>query len=117
MSYTRPVSRFFLSLKLFFIAHVFVEYVGVPRVTSGPSMLPTLNARGDCVWISKLHRRGKNIQVGDVVSFAHPLVPGESVSKRVVGMPGDFVLRDTPGSESNMMIQVSAVEVEVELDG
>ena len=76
-------------------------------------MLPTLNTRGDFVWISKLHRRGKNIQVGDVVSFKHPLVPGEGACKRVLGMPGDFVLRDTVGADgvrSDMAIQVSALD-------
>ena len=68
-------------------------------------MLPTLNVIGDWVYISKLYRRGKGIQVGDVVSFKHPLVPGMRASKRVLGMPGDFVLRNTPG-EGGMMVQV-----------
>ena len=74
----------------------------------GPSMLPTLNVRYDWVYVSKLYRRGKGVKVGDVVTFKHPMFPGTGAAKRVLGMPGDFVLRDTPGSGSDMMIQVSS---------
>lgn len=59
-------------------------------------MLPTLEARYEHVAISRLHRRGRWIRVGDIVSIDHP-VRGEYRSiKRVIGMPGDFVVRDTP---------------------
>lgn len=69
-------------------------------------MLPTLNVEGDCVWTNKLYRRGKGIVVGDLVSVKHPWYPEVRASKRVLGMPGDFVLRSTPG-EGSAMIQVS----------
>ena len=69
-------------------------------------MLPTLNTAGDWVWLNKLYRRGKGIVVGDLVSIKHPWFPELRASKRVLGMPGDFVLRDTPGMGS-AMIQVS----------
>ncbi len=38
----------------------------------------------------------------------HPLMPEEGAIKRVLGMPGDFVMRDTPDVEGGrgMMIQV-----------
>ena len=36
--------------------------------------------------------------VGDVVSIKHPMFPGVGASKRVLGMPGDFVGRDTPAA-------------------
>lgn len=69
-------------------------------------MLSTLNAEGDYVWINKLYRRGKGIVVGDLVTVKHPWYPEVRASKRVLGMPGDFVLRNTPG-EGSAMIQVS----------
>lgn len=69
-------------------------------------MLPTLDVRDDWVLISKLHARGRGVKVGDVVSFWHPWDPNRGASKRVVGLPGDFVLRDSPDSESSTMIQV-----------
>jgi len=69
-------------------------------------MLPTLETSRDWVFTSRLHRRGRGIQVGDVVSVKHPMFPGEGAIKRVLGMPGDFVERDTPGTEKGMMIQV-----------
>lgn len=69
-------------------------------------MLPTLGATGDCVIISKLSRRGKGVSVGNVVSVKHPMVEGTGAIKRLVGLPGDFVLRDSPGSPSDEMIQV-----------
>jgi inner membrane protease subunit 1 len=47
--------------------------------------------------ISKLQRRGRNIKVGDIVSFAHPMIPNARGAKRVIGMPGDFVCVMTPG--------------------
>lgn len=69
-------------------------------------MLPTINSYGDSVIISKYYRRGRDLKVGDAVSFAHPVVAGMQSLKRVVGMAGDFVERDTPGSDSGMMVQV-----------
>lgn len=96
--------------KLGFLIHFIFEHVGQPRATAGPSMLPTIAVRGDWVWISKAYRRGRGIAVGDVVSLKHPLMPEEGAIKRVLGMPGDFVMRDTPGVEGRgMMIQVGIV--------
>lgn len=69
-------------------------------------MLPTLSAKGDAVYVSKLFRRGKYVHVGDVVSLRHPMDVGTGAIKRIVGMPGDFVLRDMPGSRTGDMIQV-----------
>ncbi len=99
--------RYFVNLtKLFFGAHLFVEYIGVPKQTSGPSMLPTIYYQGEWIWVNNMYRRGKGIVVGDVVSFKHPMFPGETASKRVLGLGGDYVLRDTPGGGSTLMIQV-----------
>lgn len=76
--------------------HAFYDYIGYPAFTEGPSMLPTIAVQGDMVWTSTRYRRGRGIVVGDIVSLRHPWDPEEFVSKRVLGMPGDFVLRDTP---------------------
>jgi Signal peptidase, peptidase S26 len=69
-------------------------------------MLPTFEVIGDSVIISRYYRRGRGVKVGDIVSFDSVVEPGESVIKRVLGMPGDYVLRDTPGT-TDTMIQVS----------
>lgn len=68
-------------------------------------MLPTMSVRGDYYYISKSYPRGREIKVGDVVSFMHPMAEGVGAIKRVLGMPGDFVCtgeRDGGGK----MIQV-----------
>lgn len=69
-------------------------------------MLPTIEAWGDWVYISKWYRRGRGIEVGDVVSCHSIMDPGGAIIKRVIGMQGDYVLRDTPGV-SDTMLQVS----------
>ncbi|KAI5362514.1 putative peptidase S26A, signal peptidase I, lexA/Signal peptidase-like superfamily [Septoria linicola] len=68
-------------------------------------MVPTIESYGEWIWISKYYRRGRGVQIGDLVSFKSPIVAGEQAVKRVVGLPGDFVLMDTPG-KSDTMIQV-----------
>ncbi|KAI5854549.1 mitochondrial inner membrane protease subunit 1 [Tricharina praecox] len=74
--------------------------------TIGPSMLPTINVSGDWVLISKFHTRGREVRVGDVVSFKHPHDGGDvRVVKRVIGLPGDFVVKD-PSDGSGDMLQV-----------
>ena len=70
-------------------------------------MIPTFNSYGDAVLISKYYRRGRGVQVGDVVSYAHPIHPEQRAIKRVMGLEGDFVLRDTPGIGSGTMLKVS----------
>lgn len=54
-------------------------------------MVPTIPYEGAWIFVSKLHRRGRAIQVGDVITFAHPVNPNMHAAKRVIGMPGDFV--------------------------
>lgn len=85
--------------------HTFINYVHYCGATYGISMLPTISSFGDWVCISKWHRRGRGIAVGDLVSFKHPVNLGEYAVKRVVGMQGDFVLMNTP-NKSEAMIQI-----------
>ncbi|KAG9521820.1 LexA/Signal peptidase, partial [Aureobasidium melanogenum] len=86
--------------------HIFFDHGYNWSSTWGPSMLPTLNASGTSVIVSKWYRRGRGIQVGDIVSYKHPIHGEITTIKRVIGMPGDFVLRDTPGKGDGTMIQV-----------
>jgi len=70
-------------------------------------MIPTLSWDGVWVLISRFfHRRGRNIGVGDLISFENPIRPGYYSIKRVIGMPGDFVCRDTPGKGDGWLVQV-----------
>ena len=68
-------------------------------------MLPTFQVTDDWVLVSRLYRGGKGIVVGDIVTFDSVVEPGEKVIKRVLGLEGDYVLRDTPG-KGDTMIQV-----------
>lgn len=88
--------------------HITVTYVISYNPCTGISMLPTFNSDGDCVLTSKWHRRGRGVQIGDIVSYEHPVKPGGRAIKRVIGLEGDFVLRDTPGVGSGVMVQVSS---------
>ncbi|KAH8888681.1 putative mitochondrial inner membrane protease subunit 1 [Thozetella sp. PMI_491] len=86
-------------------AHLFWKHGLDLRFTSGASMLPTLEADGDAVLISNLHRHGRGVSVGDVVAFKIPVNDHDGI-KRVIGLPGDFVMVDTPESGSETMVQV-----------
>ena len=71
-------------------------------------MLPTINIVGDYLVVSKLHSRGRECKVGDVISYVHPTRgPGDHIAKRVVGMPGDLVVMD-PLMASGEIIQVGS---------
>lgn len=90
----------------FIFLHIETTYFYTTDMTTGISMLPTINASGDSVIISKLYRRGKYVGIGDVVSFEHPVDQGVHSIKRVVGLEGDWVCRDTPGIGGGTVIQV-----------
>jgi len=69
-------------------------------------MFPTISVSGDWVLISKFHTRGHYVRAGDVVSFTHPHDGGHvRVIKRVIGLPGDFVVKD-PSDGTGDMLQV-----------
>ena len=90
--------------------HIEVTYFFTWSATYGISMLPTMPATGNSIVISKFYRRGKDVGIGDVVSFDHPVDQGVQSVKRVVGLEGDWVCRDTPGVGKGMMIQVRAAD-------
>ncbi|OBT50082.1 hypothetical protein VE04_09859 [Pseudogymnoascus sp. 24MN13] len=84
--YGHPGRLLSATLKTFFLAHVVWEYGYEISPTAGASMLPTFEVLHDWVVSSKAE-------------------PGEKVIKRVIGLEGDYVLMNTPGSASDMMIQ------------
>jgi len=72
-------------------------------------MLPTLEVAGDFVLLDCRYRRGRNVQVGDVVGYYIPIHLEDWGVKRVLGMPGDYVVLHPDGSvpeKNNAMIQV-----------
>ncbi|KAL2821511.1 peptidase S24/S26A/S26B/S26C [Aspergillus granulosus] len=71
------------------------NYVSL-ELSSGPSMYPTINTRGDYLLTLKNYKYGRGIEVGDVVRFHHPYFLGLHGGKRVLGLPGDFVSREDP---------------------
>jgi len=95
-----------LGFGFYILLHCLTFFV-VMKQTWGPSMIPTLSWDGVWVLISRFfHRRGRNIAIGDLISFENPIRPGYYSIKRVIGMPGDFVCRDTPGKGDGWLVQV-----------
>ncbi|CAK7202082.1 hypothetical protein SEUCBS139899_004802 [Sporothrix eucalyptigena] len=74
---------------------------------SGPSMLPTFSVAGDWLLVSKRFRGGRDVRVGDLVVYRIPVEPADEAVKRVMGMPGDYVLVNSPEGASDLMIQAS----------
>lgn len=87
-------------------AHVFVDYGFTSAPASGASMLPTFQVNGDDVVVDRRYRYGRDIVVGDLVSYSIPIFKNSVGIKRVIGMPGDYVLIDSPDGASDRMIQV-----------
>lgn len=102
-----PFRVILTTLKFVAFTHLIWEYVISMAPASGPSMLPTFEVLGEWLLVSKLHRFGRGVTVGDVVAYNIPINDEVGV-KRVLGMPGDYVLMDTPGDgvglgEGNMI--------------
>lgn len=57
-------------------------------------MYPTLGTTTKYNIISKRHRLGRDLRVGDLITLQHPNFAHLRLGKRVVGLPGDFVVRD-----------------------
>ncbi|CAG8950191.1 hypothetical protein HYFRA_00008428, partial [Hymenoscyphus fraxineus] len=101
-----PLRLFTVTLRTVLTLHLFVTHGYGYSTTWGASMLPTFEILLDGLLVSKYHRRGRGIEVGDVITFDSVVEPGQKVIKRVLGMEGDYVMRDTPGSGSLEMLQV-----------
>ncbi|KAF2397896.1 LexA/Signal peptidase, partial [Trichodelitschia bisporula] len=88
--------------------HLFWTYGFELTQPWGASMLPTLHMSGEWVVVSKYYRRGRGVQVGDMVCSRSPIRPTEGILKRVLGMPGDLVIAGDVQTGSGEMIQVPA---------
>jgi inner membrane protease subunit 1 len=112
-----PFRLLFRTVKYFCFAHLFWEYGYSIGPAEGPSMLPTFEVSNEWILISKLYRYGRGIQVGDLVNYKIPIEPHAEGIKRVVGLPGDYVLIDSPDSGSDAMIQVGHAHYTCMLSG
>lgn len=70
--------------------------------TEGASMEPTIPNSTSWLGVNQTYRKGRGIQIGDCVQIRSPQQPNVIAGKRVVGLPGDYVLRSkehspTPG--------------------
>ncbi|KAK4137572.1 LexA/Signal peptidase, partial [Trichocladium antarcticum] len=90
-----PLRVILTTLKFVAFTHLLWEYGVSMSPASGPSMLPTFEVVGEWLVVSKRHRFGRNIGIGDVVAYSIPINDEVGV-KRVLGLEGDYVLMDTP---------------------
>ncbi len=108
----RPLRALAETAKVLAACHVAMALGVSASACHGPSMLPTFAVAGDWVLTSKLHRRGRGVRVGDLVAYTIPTYPRSEGVKRVLGLPGDYVLAGTPagggsgGGGDGGMIQV-----------
>lgn len=107
-----PIRFSLSSIKIFCAGHLFVDHVLNVGPTNGPSMLPTISVTGDWIATDKTHARNHRgaLEVGDLVTYYIPIKDHCMGLKRIMGMPGDYVSRGTPGEEGDdVMIQVSPI--------
>jgi len=73
---------------LFIVIYLFVAQ---PNQVKGASMDPTFGS-GDYIFTSKVTYKMRAYQRGDVVVFKSPHNPDIEYIKRIIGVPGDFVM-------------------------
>ncbi|KAL2339184.1 hypothetical protein Fmac_013630 [Flemingia macrophylla] len=81
----------FLIFKGFCFLHITSTYVISSVVTSGPSMLPTIELRPNVFLMDKISTRFGKVSRGDIVVLRNPQDPRRFMTKRVVGLEGDSV--------------------------
>lgn len=96
------------TLKISCLTHLTFTNLFQVSPAQGPSMLPTFTVDGEWIAADMRYRLGRSVEVGDLVLYKIPLFAHQNGVKRVVGMPGDYVLLGTPGEPGDdQMIQVS----------
>ncbi|KAB5563247.1 peptidase S24/S26A/S26B/S26C [Coniochaeta sp. 2T2.1] len=101
-----PLRLLLSTVKYFAVLHLVWEYGYSLGPAQGPSMLPTVEVSDEWLITSKRHRYGRGVGVGDLVVYKIPIFPNMDGMKRVLGMPGDYVLVGSPESGGDDMIQV-----------
>ncbi len=94
------------TIKTLAAGHLLMTYGFSIGPAYGASMLPTIETWGEWLVVSKRHRYGRDVRVGDIVVYTVPIYPDTDGAKRVLGMPGDYVLMNSPDSGNDAMIQV-----------
>lgn len=64
-------------------------------------MYPTIPAEMSYAIVSRLHRQGRGVKLGDFIEADNPMFMSSPVGKRIVGMPGDYVILDPPLSPTS----------------
>jgi len=95
-----PFRVLLATAQTFALTHVVWAYGVSIGFGWGPSMLPTFATTNEWFVTDKRYRRGRGVQVGDCVVYSIPVEPGEEGLKRVMGMPGDYVLLNSPPSSA-----------------
>nr|GMD87568.1 mitochondrial inner membrane protease subunit 1 [Ipomoea batatas] len=80
-----------LFVKFLCILHVADRYVCSPILVYGPSMLPTLNLTGDVLLVEHVSPLLGKVGPGDVVLVRATDNPRKTITKRIMGMEGDYV--------------------------
>ncbi|RVD80697.1 uncharacterized protein DFL_008591 [Arthrobotrys flagrans] len=104
----RALTSLVIGIKLLAFTHLVVSKVFIISQCEGPSMLPTLPTSGSVV-VNNLYSRGRGIKVGDLIAAHRPDDMDVMLLKRVIGMPGDYVVTDpmAAGSgEETVMVRV-----------
>lgn len=105
-----PLRLAISTLKISCLTHLTFTNLFQVSPAQGPSMLPTFTVDGEWIAADMRYRLGRNVEVGDLVLYKIPLFAHQNGVKRVVGMPGDYVLLGTPGEPGDdQMIQVRHV--------
>uniref|UniRef100_A0A0B7K2T9 Peptidase S26 domain-containing protein n=1 Tax=Bionectria ochroleuca TaxID=29856 RepID=A0A0B7K2T9_BIOOC len=92
---SHPIRLTISTIKLVCTWHIITSHVFQVSPAQGPSMLPTFSVKGD--WL----------RVGDLVLYRIPVSDNANGIKRLIGLPGDYVSMNTPGSPGEeRMIQV-----------
>ncbi|KAK5083626.1 Mitochondrial inner membrane peptidase complex subunit [Lithohypha guttulata] len=72
---------------------LFREYLFTIDGATGPSMYATIPDAANFLCVNRMYGKGHGIKVGDVVQIASPIFPKQYNGKRVIALPGDYVLR------------------------
>ncbi|KAF3910844.1 hypothetical protein ABW20_dc0105397 [Dactylellina cionopaga] len=104
----RVVSSLIVGVKLLAFLHLIASKVILISQIDGPSMLPTLPTSGSVI-VNNLYSRGRGVKVGDLIAAHRPDDMDVLLLKRVIGMPGDYVVVDPMAAgrgEETMMVRV-----------